>query len=78
MDERMEKALKAFFDLLTDEQKEKAKECKTAEELMEFAEKEGIELPDELLNSIAGGRVSDDLKELALSRGFLTSPGFES
>ena len=73
----MEKALKAFFDQLTDEQKEKSKECKTVEELMDFAKKEGIELSDEPLSSIAGGRVNDDLKELALSRGFLTSPGFD-
>ena len=29
------------------------------------------------MNSIAGGRVDDDLKELVLSRGFLTSPGFD-
>ena len=55
MDEKMEKALKEFFEKLTDEQKEKAKECKTTEELMDFAGKEGIELPDELLNGVAGG-----------------------
>ena len=55
MDEKMEKALEKFFANLTDEQKAKAKECKTMEELMDFAGKEGIELPDELLDSVSGG-----------------------
>ena len=55
MDEKMEQALKEFFEKLTDEQKEKAKECKTMEELMNFAGKEGLELPDELLEGVAGG-----------------------
>ena len=40
---------------LTDEQKEKAKNCKTLDELIEFAKKEDIELPDEDLNDISGG-----------------------
>ena len=55
MDEKMEQALKELFDQLTDEQKAKAKECKTAEELMDFFGKEGLELPDELLDNVAGG-----------------------
>ena len=55
MEEKMEKALEKFFANLTDEQKEKAKECKTMEELMAFAGKEGLELPDEFLESVAGG-----------------------
>ena len=74
----MEKVLEKFFANLTDEQKEKVKECKTMGELMAFAEKEGIGLPDELLNGVAGGNRNDDLKEVALSRGFLTAPGFEN
>ena len=60
MDEKMKKVMDQLFAKLTDEQKEKAKECKTLDELMEFAGKEGIALPDELLESIAGGRFSDD------------------
>ena len=60
MDEKMEKALKELFEKLTDEQKEKAKECKTPEELMDFFGKEGLELPDELLDSVAGGSAADD------------------
>ena len=59
MDEKMKKALDELFEKLTDEQKEKAKECKTFDELMDFAGKEGIELPDEFLDSVAGGFVID-------------------
>ena len=47
--------LKSIYESLTDEQKEKAKACKTAEEFKEFAEKEGIELTDEMLDAVAGG-----------------------
>ena len=57
----MQKALKELFDKLTDEQKAKAKECKTAEELMDFAGKEGVELPDELLDNVAGGLSDADI-----------------
>ena len=39
----------------TDEQKEKMKACKTAEELLAFAREENINLPDELLEAVSGG-----------------------
>ena len=39
----------------TDEQKEKLKACKTAEELLAFAREENINLPDELLEAVSGG-----------------------
>ena len=39
----------------TDEQKEKMKACKTAEELLTFAREENINLPDELLEAVSGG-----------------------
>ena len=55
MNEKMKEALKNIYDNLTDEQKEKAKACKTNEELMDFAGKEGIELPDDLVESVSGG-----------------------
>ena len=65
MDEKMEQAIEAFFANLTDDQKAKAKECKTMEELMDFAGKEGLELPDELLDNVAGGwTVRQDFEEL--------------
>ena len=46
---------KPFEDLEGDELKEKAKQCKTMEELTALAAKEGIELPDEVVDQIAGG-----------------------
>ena len=49
--------LKGIYDSLTDEQKEKAKECKTTDELLKLASEEEIELPDELLDAVAGGYV---------------------
>ena len=47
--------LKDIYNTLTDEQKEKAKACRTMDELAELAGKEGIELPDEVLATVAGG-----------------------
>ena len=46
---------KKMFDGLSDDLKKKATECKTAEELMELAKSEGIELSDEQMNAISGG-----------------------
>ena len=48
--------LKNIYDNLTDEQKEMLKTCKTADEFKAFAEKEGIELTDEMLDEVAGGK----------------------
>ena len=48
-------ALKEIYGSLTDEQKEKAKKCKTTDELLKLAAEEGVELPDELLDAAAGG-----------------------
>ena len=53
--EKLNEMLKGLWDSLTDEQKAKAKECKTVEELVELAGKEMIELPDELLEAVSGG-----------------------
>ena len=55
MDEKLNAALKGIYDSLTDEQKEKAKACRTMEELTALAAKEGIELPEEALDMVAGG-----------------------
>ena len=57
MDEKLKKELLEIYDSLTDEQKEKVKECKTMEEVSAFAAEEGIELPDEMLDDVAGGYV---------------------
>lgn len=59
MDEKMKKAFEKFCSNLTDAQKERAKECKTLDELMEFAGREGVEIPDEFLDTVAGGRIID-------------------
>ncbi len=40
---------------LTAEQKEKAKACKTPEEVLSLAKEEGIELTDTQLDSLSGG-----------------------
>ena len=40
---------------LSEEVKAKLRECKSAEELRALAEKEGIELTDELLEAVSGG-----------------------
>ena len=55
MDDKLNAALKGIYDSLTDEQKEKAKACKTMDELTALAAKEGVELPDEVLDAVAGG-----------------------
>ena len=55
MDEKLNAALDGIYDSLTDEQKKKADNCKTLDELKLIAGKEGIELPDEVLDTVAGG-----------------------
>ena len=47
------------FTDLTPEQQEKAKACKTPEELLELARAEGVELSDEQLEGVAGGGWGD-------------------
>ncbi|MBQ9007633.1 MAG: hypothetical protein IJ092_14875 [Atopobiaceae bacterium] len=44
------------FGNLTQEQIEKAKACTTAEELLELAKEEGIELSDADLEKVSGGK----------------------
>ena len=44
-----------LLSTLTDEQREAARNLKTPEEMLEFAQAEGIELTNEQLGSIAGG-----------------------
>ena len=56
---KIAEVLKGIYDSLTDEQKEKAKKCKTMDELLKLAGEEGIELPDEVLDAAAGGVVVD-------------------
>ena len=43
------------FNDLTPEQMEKARACKSADDLVKLADSEGIELTDEQVEAIAGG-----------------------
>ena len=43
------------IDDLSPELKEKARACKTTEDLLELAKSEGIELSDEQLEKVSGG-----------------------
>ncbi len=54
---KLKEMLGELWDSLTDEQKEKAKACKTVEELAELASKEKIELPDDMLEAVSGGAI---------------------
>ena len=45
------------FEDLTEEQKEKALNCETPEDIIELAKAEGYELSDAELESISGGTV---------------------
>ena len=51
---------KELYDGLSDEMKAKVANCKTADELMELAKSEGIELTDEQLDTISGGSFWSD------------------
>jgi|GEM_PF-4039706 len=44
-----------YFENLTDEQRAGLAECKTAEETVAYCKEQGIALPDEALEDIAGG-----------------------
>jgi hypothetical protein len=56
-------ALKELWNSLTEEQKEKANQCKSLEELTALAGKLGVELPDEMLEAVAGGIRFNDRSE---------------
>lgn len=53
----LNEAIKKFWDSLDGEQREKARSCKSVDELVRFAGSEGVELPDELLDAVSGGYV---------------------
>lgn len=50
-----------ILNSLTDEQKEKAKACKTPEELTGLLGELGVELPDKLLDAVAGGQSNREI-----------------
>ncbi len=53
--DELNKALEGIWESLTDEQKAKARECKSMDELAVLAASAGVELPDEMLDAVAGG-----------------------
>ena len=67
-DTNLKEMLKEIYDGLTDEQKEKAKKCKTTDELSAFAGQEGLELPDEVLDAVAGGIQAGDIYRARLDQ----------
>ncbi len=50
------------FEDLTPEQQERAKECKTSEEILALAKEIGYELSEEEIDAISGGVHWDDCK----------------
>ena len=64
---------KEMYDGLSDELKAKITTCKTADELIELAKSEGIELTDEQLDAISGGYlwwVTDDCDDYESCQSF--------
>ena len=66
MDEQLNKALEELMGSLTDEQKEKARTCETRKELLELIDGWGVELPEAVLDEIAGGYPIPNLPQLLL------------
>ena len=55
-DKKLNELLNKALASLTEEQKKKAKACRTAKELLDFLAEAGIELPDEALDKVSGGK----------------------
>ncbi len=55
LDTKLEKTIIDFCESLTDEQKEKVKTGELQGELLKVLGKEGIALPDDVLESVSGG-----------------------
>ena len=53
----------ASFSEMTPEQMEKARACKSSDDLVKLAKDEGVELTDEQLDTIAGGTWYDCMNE---------------
>ena len=65
-------SLESRYNNLSDEAKEKARACRTPEEILVLAKEEGFELSDEELEGIAGG--SSWLEKCACDgRGFCST-----
>ena len=53
----MNEKLEEYIKELSPELQEKARQCKTMKELNEFIADNGLEIPDELLDTVAGGGI---------------------
>ncbi len=69
MNEHTRELFQSVWESLTAEQLERLRECKTAEDFAAIAAKEGVELPDELMDVVAGGGVVDLKREIAQMSG---------
>ena len=69
MDEKMKRVLQDILENLTDAQKEKAKACKSNDELMDLLGEWDIELPDDVMENISGGCDWHKLARRALEQG---------
>lgn len=67
--EQMEQILSG----LTEEQKEKAKACKSGKELLALLSAEGVILPDEALDAVAGGVGTNDSCDLKALESWILS-----
>lgn len=71
MNETMEMKLEEIYESLSDEQKMAVEACRSIDELVEFAGKEGIELPEEMvayLRKMDSELSIDDLEDVAGGR----------
>ena len=68
MDEKMKEALKSFFNKLTDEQKEAFNACNGMDEQMKLLGEWDVELPDELVDQVVGGRAKPTKFQTAVFR----------
>ena len=53
-----EKSMEMFakiYENMTDDQKKRALECATSEDFMAIVENEGVEMPDDMFDDVAGG-----------------------
>lgn len=57
----LHKQMAELMNGLTGEQKEKAKNCKSVDELASLMSEFGVALPDELLDTVAGGGNQEEL-----------------
>ena len=53
--EKVMEMLAKIYDNMTDDQKKRAVECETKEDFMAIVENEGVELPDDMFDDVAGG-----------------------